>query len=233
MKIKSILAAVLLFNLTLASSVLAEEQNDDNYHYNFSIDRNNQTAFTGADLSFSMIETYRFIDDKLAPQQDSIMNMLMMIPRYMITSYISTFQHEVFGHGARVREIGQGWKVTGYEFNLNTSGATKFQYNPNSAPQYMIAVDIAGMQATEVLASKIKSRILSNDIIHPVYGAAYFNSAFDQINYVFGTDYKEKSSSNDVQNYIKHMNLIYGDNYLSASKLKAKTALGLLDPFLY
>ncbi len=233
MKIKSILAAVLLFNLTLVSSVLAEEQNDDNYHYNFSIDRNNQTAFTGADLSFSMIETYRFIDDKLAPQEDSIMNLLMIIPRFMITRYISTFQHEVFGHGARVREIGQGWKVTGYEFNLDTSGLTKFLANPRSAPQYMIATTIAGMQANEVLANKIKSSILHNDTINPVYGAAYFHSAFDQINYVFGTDYKEKSSSNDVQSYIKNMNLIYGNNYLSASKLKANTALGLLDPFLY
>lgn len=233
MKIKSTLAALLFLNLTLASSAFAEEQSDDNYHYNFAIDNNNQTAFTGADLSLSMIEAYRFIDDKIAPQEDSIMNLFMIIPRFMITRYISTFQHEVFGHGARVREIGQGWKVKSYQFNWDTSGSTSFLENPNSAPQYMIAVDIAGMQANEVLANKIKSRVLSNDTINPVYGAAYFNSALDQINYVFGTDYKEKSSSNDVQNYIKHINVIYGDNYLSSSKLKAKTALGLLDPFLY
>lgn len=231
MKINSKLATFLLSTIAFNSPAVAE---NNNYMFDFAIDRNQQTAFTGADLSLSMIETYRLIDDKIAPEEQNLFSsILMFIPRFMITNYISIFQHEVFGHGARVREIGQGWKVKSYQFNLNMSAATKFYYNKNSAPQYMIAVDIAGMQATEVLAGKIKSRILHNDTINPVYGAAYFNSAMDQILYVYATDYKKESQGNDVQDYIKNMNAIYGKNYLSSSKLKTRTLLSLLDPFLY
>lgn len=232
MKIKSLITSLLLSCLTTNS--FAEDRSDNNYDFNFSIDTNHQTSFTGADLSLSMIEAYRFVDDKIAPDGDSdLLNALMLIPRLMVTQYAVTFQHEVFGHGFRIREVGPGWKVTKYTFDLDGSGATHFKYNKNSHSQYMIGVTIAGMEATEVLSNQIKTRMLNLRTINPVYGAAYFNAAMDQIGYVYASDYKKESTGNDVQDYIKDMNTIYGSGYITSSKLKNRTALSLLDPFLY
>ena len=237
MKIQSIFFALLLSVSTYAfaedNDDGVQNQTDQSYNYEVSLDTERQTAFTGADLSMSIIEGYRLLDDKIAPGADSQwMNALMVIPRVMITGYATTFQHEVFGHGARVREIGQGWKVRKYKFNFDGSASTSFWFNTASHQQYRIAVDVAGMQATEVLSNKIKGRFLDSERINPVYGAAYFMSAGDQIMYTYMTKYKE-GKGHDVQNYITDMNKVYGENYLSKSKIKGRTALSLLDPFLY
>ena len=237
MKIKTTFCALLL---STGMQVFADDIDDtikntdgQQYLYEFSVDTNNQTAFTGADLTMSLIESYRQLDDKIAPGADSpLMNALMVIPRIMVTTYATTFQHEVFGHGARIREVGSGWKVHSYKFNWDGAGSTSFWYKTNSPAQYKIAVDIAGIQATEVLSNKIKSRMIDSEKINPVYGAAYLMSAGDQLIYTYMTDYKE-GKGHDVQNYITDMNKIYGANYLSKSKIKSRTALSLLDPFLY
>jgi|GEM_PF-5375002 len=237
MRIQPIFCASLLSIATYAFGV-EDDYNRSNhiyksYNYEISLDAEKQTAFTGADLSLSLIEGYRMLDDKIAPSADvTWMKALIVIPRVMITGYATTFQHEVFGHGARVREIGHGWKVKKYKFNFDGSASTNFGFNPASHAQYGIAVDVAGMQATEVLSNKIKGRFLDSAKINPVYGAAYFMSAGDQIMYTYMAQYKE-GVGHDVQNYITDMNKVYGANYLSKSKIKARTALSLLDPFLY
>lgn len=236
LKFKStFLTMLLVSNLSCfaaSSDTYYPDKTSKTYNYEISIDSNRQTAFTGADLSMSLIEGYRMLDDKLTADSDAAwVKALMIIPRYMITSYVTTFQHEVFGHGARVREIGQGWKVRSYKLSLDGSGETKFIYNKSSDPQYNIAVDIGGVQATEVLGNKIKGRLLESQKVDPVYGAAYFVSAGDQLNYTLLTQYK--GAGHDIKNYISGMNSVYGNGYLTKAKVKSTAALGLLDPFLY
>ena len=232
MKLISTLLAALF---SLSTCALADDtdttQQNKSYLYEFSMDAEKQTAFTGADLTMSIIEGYRQLDDTIAPGTDSPwINALMVIPRIMVTNYATTFQHEVFGHGARIREA--GWRVKSYKFNFDGSGSTSFRYNTKAHPQYMIATSVAGMQATEVLSNKIKSRYVDSGSINPVYGAAYLMSAGDQLTYVYMTNYKE-NSGHDVQGYITNMNKVYGTNYMSRSKIRSHTAISLLDPFLY
>ena len=234
MKIKVILCALLLSTSmqAFADDNLEVQDNNKQYVFEFAGDTNHQTAFTGADWTMSLIEGYRVLDDKIAPGEDSpLMNALMVIPRIMITDYATTLQHEVFGHGARIRDIGNGWKVHSYTLGLDGSGSTSYRLNLNSPPQDKVSVRIAGIQATEVLGNKIKDRMIDSEKINPVYGAAYLMSAGDQLMYTYLTDYKGKG--HDVQNYITDMNGIYGKNYLTKSKMKSRTALSLFDPFLY
>lgn len=242
MKIKSILLSL---SLIASSTVIADDteattKSQNSYIFEFSGDINHQTAFTGADWTMSLIEGYRVLDDKLYDRTNADpsfswssgsawMNALMIIPRVLVTEYATTLQHEVFGHGARVRDSGSGWKVKSYKLGL--SGSTGFRFNPNSPLQKMIAVNIAGMQSTEILGNKIKSRFVDRESINPVYGAAYIASAGDQLNYVLLTKYS--GSGHDVKNYIMDMNKIYGQDYLTKSKVKSNASLGLLDPFLY
>jgi hypothetical protein len=234
MKIKSIICALILSaNIPAFAYDNGDNQiNNAQYIFEFAGDTNHQTAFTGADWTMSIIEGYRVLDDKIAAGIDSpLMNALMMIPRIVMTGYATTFHHEVFGHGARVRGIGQGWKVRSYKFDIDGSGLTSYRFNPNSPSQYTPAVTVAGMQATEVLGNKIKDRMIDSEKINPVYGAAYLMSAGDQIVYTYLTEYEGKG--HDVKSYIEEMNDIYGKNYLSKRKIKSRTAISLLDPFLY
>lgn len=213
------------------------------YTFEISSDLNRQTAFAGADLFMSSIEIYRMLDDKLTANSDSaLLRVLMIIPRFKITNYIATSQHEIYGHGARVREIGKGWKVKSYMVDLEpkslyASGVTNFLIMTNSHPQYMVSTCIAGIQATEILGNKIQNRMLNSGKVNPVYGAAYWTSATNKVQYTHHTKYKVGPdyipSGHDVADYIIRMNKIYGEGYLSKSKVKANAALDLLDPFLY
>lgn len=237
MKIQTLFFAAFLS----CSAYAAADDNFDNnqtdttnsYNYQISLDTEKQTAITGADLSMSFIEGYRMADDKITESMDSPWaKIAMSIPRLIMTSYVSTFQHEVFGHGAKIREIGHGWQVNSYTITLGGGGSTSYWRPINANPQARIAVAVAGTQATEVLSNKVKGRILESDTINPVYGAAYFTSSSDQIMYTYLTSYKE-SKGHDVQNYITGMNNVYGANFLTKSKIQTRTALSLLDPFLY
>jgi len=205
------------------------EQEVKKYRYRFSLDSNKQTAYTGADLSMSFIEAYRQIEDSINPPKSLIYNILMAIPRIMVTDYVGVFQHEVFGHGARAREF--GWKITNYKVNFDGTGSTGYLLPLSSHYQQRVAMALGGIQATEVLSYKVKESFLDSRNINPVYGAAYINSAGDQLFYVLNTKYNGKS--HDINNYIYNMNIMYGKNYITKSKIKQRTKISFLDPFLW
>lgn len=214
------------------TAVIAEEfelSDNPQYRYQLSIDTNKQTPFAGSDLSMSFIEAYRQIEDNINPPNSTLSNILLIIPRIIVSQYASAFQHEVFGHGARAREF--DWDVISYHVNLNGSGSTHYLQPFNAHLQKQAMMAMGGMQATEVLSYKFRERFSDKKQINPVYGAAYFVSAFDQINYVLMTRYK--GQGHDVRYYINDMNAMYGGNYITKSKMKKHTMLSLADPFLY
>jgi len=242
------LVSILLFMSIISSSLaaFADEYDADsevdnesekssissnkNYSYEYSIDKN-ASAFAGADLSTSLIEAYRQVENKLVPNQNLgiLASTGLFLSRYLVTQTITTFQHEVYGHGARLREF--GWKIKGYQIDFGGGGSTSYYRPLRQHPQKDIVVVLGGVQAEEVLANKIKSRIMMHGVINPVYGMAYLNSITGQTQYILATSYKGRG--HDILSYINQMNRIYGRNFLTKSKVKERARLDLLDPFLY
>lgn len=216
--------------LILSTTFVSADDSPKSYHYELSVDKN-MSAYSGADISMSMIEAYRQIEDKLVPSRNISLwgNIGLFVSRYLITNTITTYQHEVFGHGARLREF--GWPIIQYQVDLGGGGSTSY-FKPRYAhPQKNIVVDLGGIQATEVLSNTIKSRMIESSTINPVYGAAYLSSRLDQPLYILHTKYT--GNGHDISNYIKGMNQIYGPGFLTKSKVKSRAILDLFDPFLY
>ena len=236
-----ILQFILLSSLAYSSFANDLDQQDDgidndvaaktpkNYTYNLSVDKD-MSAFSGADISMSLIEGYRVIENKLDPQNfGPIGKFAAFLLRNITLSTVTTFQHEVFGHGARLREF--GWRITNYTVDFGGGGSTSYIPPKQRHTQKDIVVGLGGMQADEVLSNTIKSRMISNGEVNPTYGAAYFHSAFDQPHYVLLTKYRGRG--HDVKDYINRMNTVYGAHFLTRSKVRSKAYLDLVDPFMY
>lgn len=80
-------------------------------------------------------------------------------------------QHEVFGHGARVREFGGEASYELHLFPPYGSGAGLTTWNFEGSLDQGTAVNIAGIEAEELLAEDVRLRSLSDGILN--YRDAY------------------------------------------------------------
>ena len=162
---------------------------------------------------------------------------------------ISTTQHEVFGHGYRIREMSSA-HVKKYEINWpypysfnGIAGETVFTFDAKKATAAeMISITIGGFDAQEILAYQLKMKWLATHQVDPRAAELYINS--QQTLFLYATAaVKDKMevetknlnedlfSCNDIQSYIRWLNLLYPNDKLTLSKIKTQSLLNLLDPF--
>ena len=199
------------------------------YQYTLAADKW-MTSRAGADLSLSLIELYRNIENSIFKVKDTnaLMYILKIPLRYIAAAEVVLIQHEVFGHGSRARELGV--EVTDYEIGF-LQGATFLKYDPTLSLQKHIVIDLGGISGTHVLGERIKQSFFAEDgVINPVRGIGYILSQTDQIAYSFS---EYKGSGHDIKNYMDKMNKIYGANFLTKEKIKTAALISAIDPFLF
>lgn len=76
-----------------------------NYRYTATFDKN-MSSTSSADLAMSGIEAYSQFDDYCFDGANIFGKASSYITRLMSTSYIIVANHEISGHGARIREFG-------------------------------------------------------------------------------------------------------------------------------
>ncbi len=149
--------------------------------------------------------------------------------------YASTAQHEVFGHGYRVRSLhGHVLKYgVGVPFPYaNGGGYTMFQRSPKWTPFQSLAIDSAGMEGTAVLANRLKLSWLKNENLDPRSTVLYLSSQHDLTWYTHHTR-DSVYDVGDVKHYVDLLNEVYSDDHLSIKSLKRQAWINLLDPFTY
>lgn len=136
-----------------------------------------------------------------------------------IDCFTALLQHEVFGHGARYRELG----YTGNSFNLNLyfpfgdgSGfAQRGVLQPGyKYPTYQenIAISIGGADAEMLLANNLTNQMLLDDTIHYRQGLLYLISQNNGLLYLWNTRLENPTKikpNNDMIAYISNMNFFY------------------------
>jgi len=156
-----------------------------------------------------------------------------------VNAIAMTAQHEVFGHGYRIRDISNGTKVLGYSFK------TPPPYGPGGAATYYdlgntitttqeSAIAIAGVESTAILANLTKFKWLSSNYIDPRQVILYLLSQHD-LNLYIGTlnlD-NEDLSGHDIFDYVKSLNYTYTNNFISKARLRSLSWINLADPFTY
>ncbi|NGX56441.1 MAG: hypothetical protein K1060chlam5_00682 [Candidatus Anoxychlamydiales bacterium] len=150
-------------------------------------------------------------------------------------------QHEVFGHGYRIRDISSHFtKVTGYRFDLpfpygNGGGATGYDFNENFTSFQEIAISIAGVESNAILANRIKMKWMESNKIDPLKSTLYIQSFQDLTGYIYSMDDSPYfvNEGHDIESYLFWLNTTYYNKYLSKRDLKISALINLLDPFTY
>ncbi len=155
-------------------------------------------------------------------------------------------QHEIFGHGYRVREFGFGDPE--YSFSPPAPygdgvGITKFSY-PRQGPtdDQELAVTIGGVEASAVMAGKMRGYWLQVGNMDYHGALLYAVAAEDLSNYLSQTHENkietDRNLSNDMLKYIKVLNGKEDRNQIQSfrlhlSQLAKESRIAFLDPFLW
>lgn len=143
-------------------------------------------------------------------------------------------QHEVFGHGYRIRDLGHKYaKVKSYEMYV-FGGMTSFQPTNRLTTSQTITIDIAGLEADAILANRIKLKWLNDNQIDGRQSTLYLLSSLSLTGYAFSVKKKPKQESfsgNDISDYLFNINITYSGSYLSLNKTKYMSLINFIDPF--
>jgi hypothetical protein len=146
-------------------------------------------------------------------------------------SAVNIVQHEVFGHGYRLREL--GITPSGYTINI-ASGATYFSPPKSLSLGKFQAVIVAGLEAQNVFASLAKMDWMEKGTVDGRLALAYFYAAQSTFSYTWET-YKGNlnNEGNDVVLYKNTLNELYPSSHITTKKLTILSSLNWLDPMMF
>lgn len=149
-----------------------------------------------------------------------------------------TAQHEIFGHGYRLRTLNHT-HVRGYKFKTpfpygNGGGSTKYSVSNSFTTTEESCVAMAGVESTAILAQLTKLKWLEAKRIDPRQAVLYLLAEND-LNLYIGT-LKSKlgnASGHDIKEYIQALNHTYTSHSISSARLRSLSWINLADPFIF
>jgi len=146
--------------------------------------------------------------------------------------------HEVFGHGARLRELGSGH--IGYSFDApvpyGAGGAvTSFSGEFPDSPLAMLAIESSGIEAQNTMADEIARASLARGRLHYREAWLYFENRYLGMTYILSaTPFSEEG--HDVADFLQTFESACekpGCRPLESRSVKRHARFTLADPFLY
>jgi hypothetical protein len=145
--------------------------------------------------------------------------------------------HEVFGHGARLRELFDGH--IGYQLPApppygRGGGATFFRFDHPPTVEEVLAVTTGGMEANDVAARALAQDALTQGRWHYRDARRYLYAEYDTIRYILGTRGLEKEG-HDVGDFIRVYNDLaddLGEKRLSARTLRRSVLASFANPMI-
>ena len=177
------------------------------------------------------------LKDKILPPKNgevitrTLEQLLLWTP---ICSLTTVAQHEIFGHGYRLRSLG----VTPHSYTVSIDGgATYFSPGRDFEAGKMLAVDVAGLEAESILAWDLKMKWMKERGIDGKLSSLYFFSQQSLLFYTLITRSDRKNhgdlSGNDIESYLKIHRILFPEQDLSLGSLSKWAFLNLLDPMTF
>ncbi|MBT4963882.1 MAG: hypothetical protein HOI53_06545 [Francisellaceae bacterium] len=225
----------------LGCSALQAKTNSSAFEYNFMYQRN-MLAKAGANNITSAYRLYSLADYQISKNINIENPTLATFARasrvlffdYPVASYSMIAQHEYFGHGGRLRDVG----IKNISYNINIfSGAAMFSsaaYNARTLPK-RAAISAGGMESTTLLATNIYNDWFEHGSVSSSDAMLSVQSSYDIIHYIDSTknDSTANNPGHDVTGYISEINDWNGRNVLTASSLRKKNLVNYLNPFIW
>ncbi len=152
------------------------------------------------------------------------------------------FQHEYFGHGGRIRELGVHHLV--YHFNLpppygNGSASTGANLHgvTLSNPEYLSFYE-GGIESVAMLNRSLALRWMAKDEINYRDAVLYYLSLSGNINYMNSAGNDLSKQGSDPELYLKTLNARFGftdikNLKMSVASFKSKMKISYANPFYY
>ena len=148
-----------------------------------------------------------------------------------------TTQHEVFGHGFRIRSLhSQGAKVRGYKIDLPSpygdgGGETRFSERESQTTAFEeLSVVSGGVEATAILANRLALKWFQRGYIDARETMLYFDAQQDLTVYSM---LSKNEDGGDVSHYVHLLNKTYDKSHIKVKTLRQRALVGLLDPLTY
>jgi hypothetical protein len=153
-------------------------------------------------------------------------------------NWLRVANHEVFGHGGRIRELFPGGHIS-YELPApppygHGGGATFFEYTRIPTVEEALAITVGGMEANEVLGAVLAKDALTAGDWHYRDARRYLYSEYDTIRYIGGVNDLEPEG-HDVGDFLR----IYNDvaiqekqKTLSARTLRRRVLVSFVNPLI-
>ncbi|MCH9613100.1 MAG: hypothetical protein S4CHLAM102_16040 [Chlamydiia bacterium] len=153
-----------------------------------------------------------------------------------------TTNHEVFGHGYRIRTLGSdkvslgGYSVHApFPYGLG-GGSTSYATKPGLSISDEIAIAAGGVEADMVFANRIRMHWIGNNSISANMSSLYWQSALDLSIYLllFTDEWTVPfENGHDMAAYQYWLNTAYPQDPISQSSLRSIGWTNLADPFIY
>lgn len=153
----------------------------------------------------------------------------------LVNIFTSVTQHEVFGHGYRLRELGE--KVCGYTLGID-GGATYFDVDESFKVGKMLAVVVAGLEAEAIFARDIKMNWIQKGCIDGRQSSLYTQCEQSLFFYTLITNLgkleaDEVLEGNDVDGYMNLLNASYTDSNVNIGDLTRISLVNWVDPMTF
>lgn len=160
---------------------------------------------------------------------------------WLPVNYLATVaQHELFGHGYRIRDINHGRaKVHGYSFGTpppygDGGAATSYSISNRLTTTQETAISMAGVESTAILAIITKMKWLEAQRIDPRQSVLYLLSQHDLNLYIGSLNTTDDDlEGHDIHMYIKTLNYTYTNTSISKGRLRSLSWINLADPFTF
>ena len=146
--------------------------------------------------------------------------------------------HEVFGHGARLRERFDG--SISYQIEApfpfgDGGGSTSFELTREPTTPEWLAISAAGMEVDGVAAGLLAHRAFLEGRMRSRDAIRYFESELDTLSYVLSTGDQPEEPGHDVSDFLLTYNMAarsVGAPELTASTLRREVIGALANPML-
>jgi hypothetical protein len=146
--------------------------------------------------------------------------------------------HEVFGHGARLRERFAG--PIGYHIDPpppygGGGGSTSFIFDREPTAREVLAVHAGGMEASAVAAALVAHDAFEGHRMRPRDALRYLDFELDTLAYVLSTDPGREDRGHDVAAFLETYNQVAvaaGSPPLTVRALRRQALVGLANPML-
>jgi len=145
--------------------------------------------------------------------------------------------HEVFGHGVRFREMGEGRIGYGFDAPIpygSGDAFTSFRGEFPISPLAMLNVSASGIEAQHVLSDAVTTKAVERGRIHYREAWLYFESRVTGMTYIL-TASPHSSAGHDVADYLKRFEEACTSPCVALTRryVQRRALLALADPLLY